>query len=219
LTVENTMMDYVELIKFVRTQYQADDKAVIVFGGSYGGMLAGWLRMKYPATFQGALAASAPLVYFKGAATAPEAEFSNIATQDFASIFPDDQRCSKGIKEGLGYLHDIANGTTRQDDWPAVEQIFDLCSPISKAETVSNLVDHLQNGFLYMAMTDYPYPASFLEPMPAFPVGESCQAFADVKPPSEAELTPEAADGLSDRETLVLTALKAASDTYFNYSG
>ena len=51
LTVENTMMDYVELIKFVRTEYNASDKAVIVFGGSYGGMLAGWLRMKFPATF------------------------------------------------------------------------------------------------------------------------------------------------------------------------
>jgi lysosomal Pro-X carboxypeptidase len=45
------MMDYVELIKFVRTEYNAADKAVIVFGGSYGGMLAGWLRMKFPATF------------------------------------------------------------------------------------------------------------------------------------------------------------------------
>ena len=45
------MMDYVELIKKVRRDYDADDKAVIVFGGSYGGMLAAWLRMKFPATF------------------------------------------------------------------------------------------------------------------------------------------------------------------------
>ena len=45
------MMDYVELIKFIRTEYQAEDKAVIVFGGSYGGMLAAWIRMKFPATF------------------------------------------------------------------------------------------------------------------------------------------------------------------------
>ena len=58
------MMDYVELIRHVKAKYQAEDKAVIVFGGSYGGMLAAWIRMKYPATFQGAYAASAPILQF-----------------------------------------------------------------------------------------------------------------------------------------------------------
>jgi len=57
-------MDYVELVKFIRGEYSAEDKACIVFGGSYGGMLAAWLRMKFPQTFQGALAASAPFLYF-----------------------------------------------------------------------------------------------------------------------------------------------------------
>ena len=41
-------MDYVELVKYIRSEYKMEDKACIVFGGSYGGMLAGWLRMKHP---------------------------------------------------------------------------------------------------------------------------------------------------------------------------
>jgi hypothetical protein len=45
------MMDYVELIKYIRESYKMQDKAAIVFGGSYGGMLAAWLRMKFPQTF------------------------------------------------------------------------------------------------------------------------------------------------------------------------
>jgi pimeloyl-ACP methyl ester carboxylesterase len=45
------MMDYVELVKYIKYRYNAMDKPVIVFGGSYGGMLAAWLRMKFPATF------------------------------------------------------------------------------------------------------------------------------------------------------------------------
>ena len=76
----------------------------------------------------------------------------------------------------------------------------------------------LQNGFLYMAMTDYPYPASFLEPMPAWPVNASCEAFADVAPMTNTTLYDTRLGDLSDRETLVLTALKAASDVYFNYT-
>jgi len=42
------MMDYVQLIKYIKTKYNAEDKAVIAFGGSYGGMLAAWMRMKFP---------------------------------------------------------------------------------------------------------------------------------------------------------------------------
>ena len=51
LTVEQTMMDYVELVKYIRHRYAATQVPCIVFGGSYGGMLAAWLRMKFPSTF------------------------------------------------------------------------------------------------------------------------------------------------------------------------
>ncbi len=48
LTVDQVMMDYNTFIKSIRYQYGAVNKPCIVFGGSYGGMLASWLRMKYP---------------------------------------------------------------------------------------------------------------------------------------------------------------------------
>jgi pimeloyl-ACP methyl ester carboxylesterase len=45
------MYDYVELIRDVKSNLGLEDRAVIVGGGSYGGMLAAWLRMKYPQWF------------------------------------------------------------------------------------------------------------------------------------------------------------------------
>jgi lysosomal Pro-X carboxypeptidase len=67
LTVDETLMDYVKLIKFIKNANPIYKYSpVIAFGGSYGGMLAAWFRMKYPHVIQGAHAASAPILFFPG---------------------------------------------------------------------------------------------------------------------------------------------------------
>ena len=67
LNVLQVFEDYVALLTQLKQDIPSlQNKATIVFGGSYGGMLAGWLRIKFPQHFQGALAASAPVLWFKG---------------------------------------------------------------------------------------------------------------------------------------------------------
>jgi pimeloyl-ACP methyl ester carboxylesterase len=52
LSIEQALADYATLIYHVKRKYGAEDSAVIGFGGSYGGMLAAWLRKKYPNALQ-----------------------------------------------------------------------------------------------------------------------------------------------------------------------
>lgn len=67
MTVDQALMDYVQLIKsFKASNDLYKESPVIAFGGSYGGMLAAWFRMKYPQHVQGALASSAPILFFPG---------------------------------------------------------------------------------------------------------------------------------------------------------
>lgn len=59
-------------------------------------MLAAWLRMKYPNWFQGALAASAPILFFEGYVNYNG--FDNIATNDYRKA---DADCPKIIRSGF----------------------------------------------------------------------------------------------------------------------
>ncbi|KAK6052724.1 serine carboxypeptidase S28 [Cooperia oncophora] len=88
LTSEQALADYADLITELKTAnnslgitYPADTP-VIAFGGSYGGMLSAWFRMKYPHLITGAWASSAPLLYFKGGGI-DQGAFDSITTRTY----------------------------------------------------------------------------------------------------------------------------------------
>ena len=52
LTINQTIEDHKSLIEYLQQIYSPDGikkRPVILFGASYGGMIATWLRQKYPA--------------------------------------------------------------------------------------------------------------------------------------------------------------------------
>lgn len=70
------MQDYINLLTWItndtsgynqNVDYPNERTPIYVFGGSYGGMLATWMRMKFPTIINGAVASSAPILWFEGA--------------------------------------------------------------------------------------------------------------------------------------------------------
>ena len=169
LTVEQAMYDYVKLIAQIRKDYNSEKRAVIVFGGSYGGMLASWLRFKFPHVFQGAHAASAPILFFPG--TVSPYAFNQVVTEDFKGA---NKECPSAIQMSLNKLQAMQNDKTKYE---MLTKAFNTCHNVTSAADVNALLNLAQGAYGSMAMVDYPYPTSFLAPLPAFPVNHACSSF------------------------------------------
>lgn len=99
LTSAQAMADYIFLIDSLQNTSEKSVKfkhPVIAFGGSYGGMLAAWIRQKYPATILGSIASSAPILQFGD--LVPCNSFNKICTDVYRLFSSKGTDCSALIK-------------------------------------------------------------------------------------------------------------------------
>jgi len=167
LSSEQALADYAVLIPHIKQFFKAQKSPVISFGGSYGGMLSAWFRMKYPHVVDGAIAASAPILQFNNTGVS-ESIFNEIVTRDYAGAV---SGCDIGISDAFKQMAQLQ---TKQE-LRYIKKAFKICQEVETSSDRDAVVNWLSSGVTYMAMGDYPYPASFLGPMPGSPVNVSCQ--------------------------------------------
>jgi lysosomal Pro-X carboxypeptidase len=180
LSVAQVLSDYTALVSALQIEFHPDGQSrspVIAFGGSYGGMLSAWWRVRYPHAVDGALAASAPILQFEN--VTDSMVFNHLASQDYVEQLMHESRtalgtCDMAWSAALNAIQDMANNSSA---WSDLSSTFTLCSPLQSAANVSTLVNWLTSGLVDQAMTDYPAPTSFLQPIPAWPVNVSCRVF------------------------------------------
>ncbi|GAU16130.1 hypothetical protein TSUD_340010 [Trifolium subterraneum] len=159
LSSTQALADYATLIIDLKKNLSATESPVVVFGGSYGGMLAAWFRIKYPHVAIGALASSAPILNFIDLAS--PYVFNDIVTQDFRS---ESENCYKVIKGSWKLIEETAQ---KHGGLELLRKSFRICK---NSMGTGSLEGWLQTAFIYTAMTDYPTPTNFLNPLPAYPV-------------------------------------------------
>ena len=62
-----------------------------------------------------------------------------------------------------------------------ISSAFKLCKPLQDKTQIAHLQGWVRNAFTSMAMVNYPYPASFLGQLPAWPVSVSFYVFSSVE--------------------------------------
>ena len=182
LTTSQTLADYASLISFLNPNH---DRPVITFGGSYGGMLSAWMRLKYGSIVAGSIASSAPIwglpktllgrkdvgddrmVMDRASHVVGQALLANITNQDKTARFSEQD---KETKEESNYCFDNLLAT-----WPLITYYgqsvngrqfltdqFQLCAPLSNENDVITLLEWVQSPWFDLAEGDYPYPSSYV---------------------------------------------------------
>jgi len=158
-------------------------RPVIAFGGSYGGMLSAWLRIKYPNAVAGAIAGSAPIWGFPLTVPAKIDTAWQVVQRGLDQAYPptdqntETNHCASNLLASWPLIKYLANSTQGK---ALLTDTFRLCKPL---EHVHALLDWAQSPWFDLAESSFPYPSSYVVyalthndrvQLPAWPLQAAC---------------------------------------------
>ncbi|KAK7233829.1 dipeptidyl-peptidase [Aureococcus anophagefferens] len=163
LTVEQALADMALVLATSSEILGAADGPAVLFGGSYGGMLAAWFMLKYPHLAAGAVAASAPVDLYPG--EGKERPFFDAGLEVYGTY--GSAACEADLRAALAALAAAAKTAAGRD---ALARSFRTCEPLPDPVDGDRLAPYANGRALStLAMLDYPYASAFVAPMPANP--------------------------------------------------
>ncbi|XP_040069945.1 lysosomal Pro-X carboxypeptidase isoform X2 [Ixodes scapularis] len=195
LTSEQALADYADLLLHLKAKLPGAEKSpVVAFGGSYGGLLSAWFRIKYPHLITAALASSAPVNMFPG--LVPCSTYSIAITEAFRRV---SELCTHAIRQSWSPLE--AMGATEKGT-KTLQEKFNLCQTLNPGNyTVFR--DWIRDTYAVLALVNYPEPGSLITPLPGSPVKAVCNALTKA---------------IGNRSAMV-DAVAAAVNLFFNSTG
>lgn len=177
-TSAEALADYAELIMKIKADLDAKSSPVVAFGGSYGGMLAAWLRMKYPNVVDGAVAASAPILSFPSSFP-PLDGFGRAITRGVSAAGGATDTCRDNLIAAFPLINEAGKSAAGR---AVLSEAFQTCKPLESISDVKALLSAAQKPWMYLAEGNYPFPSTYIPfslgkgeiPLPAWPMRVAC---------------------------------------------
>eukprot|EP00903_Cladosiphon_okamuranus_P013794 g12837.t1 len=235
LSTSQALADYAVLITALKQELGAEKSPVVAFGGSYGGMLASWFRLKYPHIVHGAIAASAPVLALQGLRNPvpdPEA-FARTVTMAAGPAGGAAESCADNVRQAFAAVLGSSSFPAEDDSiivgkgGPGADVKVDGFAVSNAArrlrvcpgqepkgdDALVELAWWARAAFDYLAMGNFPYATGYIlnngdggVELPPWPLRKACSYLGD---PS----LPDAGDDV------LLSALADAIGVYYNATG
>ena len=178
-TTAQAIADWATIIADLRTQHTVRAPAV-AFGGSYGGMIAGWFRIKYPEVIDGVIAASAPIWQLAGTVQRETLDMQAVAiTRGVSAAGGATDQCRDNLIAAWPLLHELGKS---ENGLKLVSEPVKACSGTLKS--VDSLINWAQGPYFFLAEGNYPFPSDYITfslrpgnppPLPAWPMRVACE--------------------------------------------
>ncbi|XP_076272485.1 putative serine protease K12H4.7 [Rhynchophorus ferrugineus] len=132
LSSRQALADAENFVSYINANYSlASDTKWIVYGGSYSGSLAVWLKYTYPKVIYGAVSYSGPLE-----AVLDFKEYLQIVENDLTQY---NSECTNTIKSAYGELDEITTSCLEDIElYEYIDTSFKLCETIETSDGVAN---------------------------------------------------------------------------------
>jgi lysosomal Pro-X carboxypeptidase len=184
LSSMEALADYASLSHIMRSKWGGEDSAIIAFGGSYGGMLSSWLRILYPSSIDGAIAASAPILGFP-LNSCPIDGSAQSVSYAASSKAGSASNCADNLKSSYVLISDIGKTT---EGLETLSKSMNLCTPLTSSHDISSFLTYLQSPLFNLAEGSYPFETSYITyaltgtsdaPLPIWAMQKLCDYLAE----------------------------------------
>jgi len=158
LSATEAIADYAALCNRLRKNGYSDSP-IIAFGGSYGGMLASWLRILHPSAVDGAIAASAPVWGFPLIDSCPLDGSAQVVTYAASAAAGAAPLCGTNLKAAYVLLTAIGATQAGRD---LLSESLHLCSSLNSPGDVADFLTYLQDPLFDLSEGSYPFPSNYI---------------------------------------------------------